>query len=169
MLDFLAGVQYNGLMNLAAVGKLVAGERRARGLTLSALAASARVGRSTLAAFEAGKLSELGYGRVLRICSAVDLVLEARPLALAKPLVRHRHLTDTAARDLTKAAIEDIVLRGGIDAWRGLVAALRRDSTDRLLRRTREVLTGSDQSDPRIRAFRTLLPGATTRSAPRRA
>ena len=67
----------------AAVGKLVAGERRARGLTLSTLAASARVGRSTLAAFEAGKLSEPGYGRVARIRSAVDVVLEARPLALA--------------------------------------------------------------------------------------
>ena len=147
-------------MNLHGVGVLVAERRRARGLTLYALAREAQVGRSTLAAFEAGKLDELGYGKVARICAAVGLVLEARPLALEKPLASHRHLTETASRDLTKAAIEDVVLRGDIDSWRGLVQAVRRDSSGRLNRRARDLLAGSDKSDPRVRAFSTLLSGA---------
>ena len=66
-------------MTLAVVGKLVAERRRSRGMTLRALATQASVGRSTLAALESGKLAELGYGKVARICAAVDLVLEARP------------------------------------------------------------------------------------------
>ena len=147
-------------MNLHGVGKIVAERRRSRGLTLRALAAEAHVGRSTLAALEAGKLAELGYGRVVRICEALDLVLEARPLPLEKPLTRHRHLAEPAGRELTKAAIEDIVLRGDLDAWRGLVRALQKDTSGRLARRARDVLAGSDRSDARVRAFSTLLSGA---------
>jgi transcriptional regulator with XRE-family HTH domain len=146
-------------MNLYGVGKLVAERRRARGLTLHALATEAQVGRSTLAALESGKLRELGYGKVARICATVGLVVEARPLALEKPLARHRHLTETAARDLTKAAIEDIVVRGDISSWRGLVQAMRQDASGRLTRRAREVLSGADRSDSRVHAFSTLLSG----------
>ncbi len=138
---------------------LVSERRRARGLTLQALAAQAQVGRSTLAALEAGKLRELGYAKVARICAAVGLVLEARPLTLEKPLARHRHLTEPAAMDLTKAAIEDIVVRGDINSWRGLVQAIRRDASGRLARRARELLSGADRSDSRVRAFATLLSG----------
>lgn len=147
-------------MNLHGVGRLVAERRRARGVTLQALATEAQVGRSTLAALEAGKLRELGYAKVARICAAVGIVLEARSLALDKPLVRHRHLTEPAARDLTKAAIEDIVVRGDISSWRGLVQAIRRDASGRLARRAREVLSGADKSDSRVRAFSALLSGA---------
>lgn len=147
-------------MNLHGIGILIAERRRAQGLTLQALAAEAQVGRSTLAALEAGKLKELGYGKVARICAAVGLVLEARPLTLEKPLARHRHLTESAARDLTKATIEDIVVRGDISSWRGLVQAMREDESGRLARRTREVLSGADKSDSRVRAFSTLLSGA---------
>ena len=111
---------------------LVSERRRARGATLQTLAAQAQVGRSTLAALEAGKLRELGYAKVARICAALGLVLEARPLTLEKPLTRHRHLTEPAAMDLTKAAIEDIVVRGDINSWRGLVQAIRRDASGRL-------------------------------------
>jgi transcriptional regulator with XRE-family HTH domain len=50
-------------MNLAAVGRLVAERRRSLRMTLREAATGARVGRSTLAAFEAGTLTELGYGR----------------------------------------------------------------------------------------------------------
>jgi transcriptional regulator with XRE-family HTH domain len=159
ILDFSATVHYTGLMNLAFVGRLVAERRRAGGLTLTSLAAAARVGRSTLAALESGSLPELGYGRVARICEAVGLVLEARPLVLEKPLAAHRHITETAGRELTKAAMEDLVLRGDIDAWRGLVAAVRADGTGRLARRAREVLAGADRTDGRVRAFAALLPG----------
>lgn len=152
-------------MNLTAIGRLVAERRRLEGLTLQELASQARIGRSTLAALEAGKLEELGYAKVARLCDALDLVLEARPLTLEKPLARHRHLTESAGRELTKAAIEDIVIRGDIDAWRGLVRAVRRDESGRLARRAREVMAGSDRSDARVRAFTALLAG---RGKPRR-
>src|SRR5919109_406053 len=107
-------------MDLASVGALVAAQRRARGLTLAELAARAGVGRSTLAAFESGKLTELGFGRVARICAAVDLVVDVRAPLLDAPIVPHRHLTEAAGRELTKAAIEDIIVRGDVVAWRKL-------------------------------------------------
>jgi len=145
-------------MNLVAVGRLIAERRREKGFTLRELAAAAHVGRSTLAALEAGKLNELGYEKVARISSELDLVLEPRPSALQEPLMEHRHLTEAAGRDLTKAAIEDIVIRGDISAWRGLVKAIREDPTRRIARRVRDLVNRADASDPKMLAFRRLLP-----------
>ena len=88
-------------MDRATIGRLVSERRRAKRLTLAALAQSAGVGRSTLAALEAGKLAELGFVKVERICAAADLVVEVRTLALDEPLMAHRHLTEAAGRDLT--------------------------------------------------------------------
>jgi cytoskeletal protein RodZ len=51
-------------MNLQSIGHLIAKQRRAKGLTLTQLAAHAAVGRSTLAALEAGNLRELGLEQV---------------------------------------------------------------------------------------------------------
>jgi transcriptional regulator with XRE-family HTH domain len=150
-------------MNLQAVGKLVAQRRREKGLTLSGLAEMAQIGRSTLAAVESGKLPELGYEKVNRICSALDMVLEPRLLALDTPLIEHRHLTDTAGRDLTKAAIEDIIVRGDLRAWRGLIKAVQEDSTRKIEGRVKQVVSGSDKSDPKVQAFRKLLPGILKR------
>ncbi|MGH8292489.1 MAG: helix-turn-helix domain-containing protein [Gammaproteobacteria bacterium] len=145
-------------MNLHATGRLIAERRRTRGLTLQQLAARAGVGRSTLAALEAGKLDELGFAKVARLCAALDLVLEARPPTLEAPLMAHRHLTESAGRELTKAAIEDILTRGDISAWRGLASALRADKSGRLARRVREVATAAGKSDPKARAFTILMP-----------
>jgi transcriptional regulator with XRE-family HTH domain len=145
-------------MNLQAIGVLIAQRRRDKGLTLRELADAAGIGRSTLAALERGRTAELGFARIVRLCGAVDLVLEARPLALAAPLMAHRHLTDAAGRDLTKAAIEDIILRGGFDAWRGLARAMRSERTGRIARRAREVAAALGRHDARARAFATLLP-----------
>ena len=77
-------------MDLNTIGHIVAERRRAKGLTLRELAVAAGIGRSTLAALEAGKLPELGFAKVARLCAAVDLALEARPLELEAPLMRHR-------------------------------------------------------------------------------
>ncbi|MBI2316731.1 MAG: helix-turn-helix domain-containing protein [Betaproteobacteria bacterium] len=145
-------------MNLHSVGRLIAQRRREKGLTLKELAAAAGVGRSTLAALERGKSDELGFAKVARLCAAVDLVLEARPLALEAPLMAHRHLTEAAGRELTKAAIEDVILRGGSPAWRGLVRAIRADKTGRIARRVRKVAAAQGSHDVRARAFTTLLP-----------
>lgn len=145
-------------MNLGGIGRLVAESRRARALTLQQVATAAGVGRSTLAALEAGKLAELGFAKVVRICKAVDLAVEARPLKLDAPLMQHRHLTDAAGRELTKAAIEDVITRGDISAWRGLVRAMRADKTGRIARRVREVVAALSKEDASARAFATLLP-----------
>jgi transcriptional regulator with XRE-family HTH domain len=160
ILDYPRVVQYTGLMNLQTIGRLIAEQRLAKGYTLSELASKAQVGRSTLAALEAGKLSELGLGRVARICSAVDLVLEARPMLLDEPLMAHRHLTDAAGRELTKAAIEDILSRGNIAAWRGLVQAIAKDGTGRIARRVNDLTAALGKQDPKVRAFAALLPKA---------
>jgi transcriptional regulator with XRE-family HTH domain len=145
-------------MNLHAIGELIARRRRDKRLTLRELAAAAGVGRSTLAALERGRTAELGYAKIARLCAAVDLALEARPVALAAPLMAHRHITAAAGRDLTKAAIEDVILRGGFEAWRGLARALRADRTGRIARRVREVAAALSKHDPRARAFAALLP-----------
>ncbi len=157
-------------MDLASIGRLIAQRRRARRFTLAELAASARVGRSTLAAFEAGKLAELGFVKVERICAAVDLVVDVRAPALDEPLMSHRHLTKAAGRDLTKAAIADVVERGDVAAWRGLVAAMRASRDGRLARRVREVVRALDADDAKVRAFAALLPeiSRATRAAPAR-
>jgi hypothetical protein len=155
-------------MDLRAIGLLVGQHRRSRKRTLADVATGARVGRSTLAALESGKLNELGYAKVERICAAVGLVLEARPTVLDAPLMEHRHLTEQAGRDLTKAAIEDVIVRGGIDAWRGLAKAARHDREGRILARARAVAQALSHHDRKARAFAALLPSIATRTKGRR-
>jgi transcriptional regulator with XRE-family HTH domain len=144
-------------MNLQTIGRLIAERRRAKGLTLTQLAAQSAVGRSTLAALEAGKLPELGLQRVARLCAAVDLVLEARPLELNQPLMAHRHLSEAAGRELTKAAIDDIITRGTVGTWRKLIQAMNADNTGRIARRVKEMAEILGKRDPKARAFAKLL------------
>jgi transcriptional regulator with XRE-family HTH domain len=145
-------------MELASIGALVAARRRAEGLTLAELAARARIGRSTLAALESGKLPELGFARVARICAAVGLVVDVRPPLLEEPIIPHRHLTEAAGRELTKAAIDDIIVRGDVTAWRKLFKAMRDDSSGRTERRVREVSAAIAGQDVKAKAFAALLP-----------
>lgn len=155
-------------MNLISLGRMIGTRRRALGLTTAALAAAAGVGRSTLAALEAGKLPELGFTKVARICAAAGIVLEARPPLLDAPLMAHRHLTEAAGRDLTKSAVEDVIVRGDIGAWRGLVRALRTDENGRLAGRVRQVVGALGREDPKVAAFAALLPGILARKHPAR-
>lgn len=145
-------------MELASVGALVAARRRAQGLTLAELAGRAGVGRSTLAALESGKLPELGFGRVARICAAVGLVVDVRAPLLDAPIIPHRHLTEAAGRELTKAAIDDIIVRGDVTAWRKLFKAMRDDASGRTERRVREVSAAIAAQDVKANAFAALLP-----------
>lgn len=156
-------------MKLHTLGKLIAERRRSKGLRLQDVAAAAGVGRSTLAALEAGTLPELGFAKVARICAAVDLILEARPPMLDRPLMSHRHLTEAAGRELTKAAIEDVIVRGDFASWRGLVAAMRSDRGGKIATRVREVAAALDQDDTKVRAFNVLIPEMLHQSLPRRA
>lgn len=145
-------------MDLRGVGKLIGERRRARKLTLPELAASAGVSRSTLAALESGKAAELGFNKVARLCAAVGLVVDVRPPLLESPLMSHRHLTDAAGRELTKAAIDDVISRGDVNAWRGLVRAMQADSTGRLRARIVEVMRALGPHDARARALARILP-----------
>lgn len=145
-------------MQITSLGQLIAERRRAQGLTLRELAATAKVGRSTLAALESGKLDEIGLLKVDRICAALGLALEVRAPVLEAPLMEHRHLTERAGRELTKAAIEDVITRGEIDAWRGLLKAIREDESGRIARRAAEVARALREHDAKARAFAALLP-----------
>lgn len=64
----------------------------------------------------------------------------------------------SAGKALTKAAIEDIFVRGDFAAWRGLVQAMRKDETGRIRRRAREVAAALAPHEERARAFAALLP-----------
>jgi hypothetical protein len=56
----------------------------------------------------------------------------AMPIELNEPLMAHRHLSQVAGREITKAAIDDIVTRGTIGTWRKLVQAMNADKTGRM-------------------------------------
>lgn len=127
-------------------------------LTLPQVAALAGVARSTVAALESGKLRELGFNRVVRLCASLGLVVDVRAPLLKSSLMDHRHITDLAGRELTKAAVDDVITRGDIGAWRGLARAIRADKSGRLARRVQEVLRVSGARDPKARAFAALLP-----------
>ena len=77
----------------------------------------------------------------------------------------YRHLTDTAGRELTKAAIEDILTRGNIAAWRGLVQAIANDATGRIARCVNEITAALGKQDSKVRAFAALLPNAIKNAA----
>jgi transcriptional regulator with XRE-family HTH domain len=145
-------------MDLRNLGRLIRERRRAMKLTLPVLATRARVARSTLAALESGKLAELGFNKVARLCAAVDLMVDVQPLPLDSPLMPHRHLTDRAGRELTKAAIDDVISRGDVSAWRGLVRAIQADASGQVARRVHDVVRALREHDPKARAFALMLP-----------
>jgi len=143
-------------MDLASLGRLISERRCAQGLTLAELAARAGVGRSTLAALESGKLPELGFNKVARICAAAGILLETRP-----PLL--------AGRELTKPVIKGMIEREDVDAWHGLIRALRKDDKGLLASRVRQLVGTLDLKDPKVAAFTALLPPITRRAIYRRA
>jgi transcriptional regulator with XRE-family HTH domain len=63
------------MLDLAALGKLIAQHRSVLRLTQAELARRARIGRSTLDALENGRTAELGFGKVTRILAALGLTL----------------------------------------------------------------------------------------------
>lgn len=147
-------------MNLASLGRLIAERRCTQGLTLAALAAEAGVGRSTLAALESGKLPELGFNKVARICAAAGILLDTRP-PLLDPAQMHR--------EFMKPAIKNMIERADVDAWHRLVHALRKDNTGRLASRVRQLVGTLDLKDPKVAAFVALLPAITRRAIVRAA
>jgi transcriptional regulator with XRE-family HTH domain len=73
------------MLDLAALGALVARHRSALRLTQAELARRARIGRSTLDALENGRCAELGYGKVARILAALGLTLRVGEANRGRP------------------------------------------------------------------------------------
>ncbi len=78
-------------------------------------------------------------------------------MELNQPLMAHRHLSEVAGRELTKAAIDDIITRGTIGTWRKLLQAMDADKTGRIARRVTDVAQALLKRDPKARAFAALL------------
>jgi len=146
-------------MDLASLGRLIAARRCAQGVTLIALASAAGVGRSTLAALESGKLPELGFNKVARICAAAGIALETRPPLPAALQNAPGQRTGESGRALTREALRDVIERGDIRAWQELADALHNDASGRLAARVRWVVGSLQRSDSKIKAFVALLPG----------
>lgn len=148
-------------MDLASLGRLISERRFAQRLTLADLAARARVGRSTLAALESGKLPELGFNKVARICAAAGILLETRPPLRELPPMHHR--------EFSKPAIKAMIEREDVEAWHGLVRALHKEDRGLLASRVRQLVGTLDLKDPKVAAFTALLPPITRRAIYRRA
>ncbi|HEU5442795.1 MAG TPA: helix-turn-helix domain-containing protein [Steroidobacteraceae bacterium] len=153
-------------MDLLSLGRLICEQRVAQGLRLIDLAEAAGVGRSTLAALESGKLPELGFNKVARICAAAGILLETHP---PLPYYPPRSLMDATGRELTKEVIADIILRSDSGAWHTLIRALKRDDRGMLAFRIRQVVGSLDRNDPKVADFTALLPGIMRRAIARAA
>lgn len=148
-------------MELASLGRLIATRRYAQGLTLTALAEAAGVGRSTLAALESGKLPELGFNKVARICAAAGIRLETRPPLLEPPRIRGWQLSVSGGSGPTKDAIAEVIGSGDFRAWLALAREVQTEETGRLsdfVRRVVGSLPPAERDDPRVKAFVALLP-----------
>jgi transcriptional regulator with XRE-family HTH domain len=76
ILYFLENASYIGfVLNLTSLGEQIATRRKALGLSQTALAQKAGVGRSTLEALENARLGELGYAKITNILAAMGLEL----------------------------------------------------------------------------------------------
>ena len=72
-------------MSLSFIAEQIAAKRKALGLSQTALAQKASIGRSTLDALENGRLGELGFAKVSRILSALGLELKIQESANRRP------------------------------------------------------------------------------------
>jgi len=77
---------YTGhVLNLTSLGEKIAARRKALGLSQTALAQKAGVGRSTLEALENGRLGELGYAKITNILAAMGLELRLQEAGSRRP------------------------------------------------------------------------------------
>ena len=70
---------------LIQIGEIIATKRRALGLSQAMLARQAKVGHSTLDALENGRIGELGYSKIARILTALNLELTVQEAASRRP------------------------------------------------------------------------------------
>ncbi len=73
------------MLPLSLLGEQIAAKRKSLGLSQTALAKKARVGRSTLDALENARLGELGYSKITNILSALGLELKLQEARARRP------------------------------------------------------------------------------------
>ena len=73
------------MLPLTSIAERIADKRKALGLSQTALAKRAHVGRSTLDALENGRLGELGYTKIVNILSALGLELQVQETSSRRP------------------------------------------------------------------------------------
>ncbi|MFP5234250.1 MAG: helix-turn-helix domain-containing protein [Acidobacteriota bacterium] len=73
------------MLAIATLGEQIAQRRRELGLSQSALARKARIGRSTLDALENGRMGELGYTKINNLLSALGLELRVQEIGSGRP------------------------------------------------------------------------------------
>jgi transcriptional regulator with XRE-family HTH domain len=73
------------MLTLLSVGERIGAKRKALGLSQTALASRARIGRSTLDALENGRIGELGFSKIDRLLSVLGLELKIQESASRRP------------------------------------------------------------------------------------
>lgn len=73
------------MLTITSVGEQIALKRKALGLSQTALAGKAKIGRSTLDALENSRLGELGFSKIARILSVLGLEIKIQELAPSRP------------------------------------------------------------------------------------
>jgi transcriptional regulator with XRE-family HTH domain len=73
------------MLLLAVIAERIAEKRKALGLSQTALAQKAHVGRSTLDALENGRLGELGYSKIVNILTVLGLELRIQEASARRP------------------------------------------------------------------------------------
>ena len=73
------------MLPLYSLGERIAKKRKTLGLTQAALAKKAKVGLSTLDAFENGRLGELGFSKITNILTALGLELKVQEASARRP------------------------------------------------------------------------------------
>ncbi|MDE3105818.1 MAG: helix-turn-helix domain-containing protein [Acidobacteriota bacterium] len=73
------------MLPIATIAEKIARKRKELGLSQSALAKKAHIGRSTLDALENGRMGELGYTKINNILSALGLELRLQEMASRRP------------------------------------------------------------------------------------
>jgi predicted transcriptional regulator len=73
------------MLPLPSLGRQIATQRKALGLTQPMLAKKARVGLSTLDALENGRLGELGFSKINNILTALGLELKLQEASARRP------------------------------------------------------------------------------------
>jgi transcriptional regulator with XRE-family HTH domain len=73
------------MLSLTSIAEQIAKKRKALGLSQTALAKKAHVGRSTLDALENGRMGELGYSKTTNILTALGLELRIHEASSSRP------------------------------------------------------------------------------------